>query len=166
MPPITLSHPIPLRPAHLRAIGCVASQWGYLESEIDWEIARLLTRPACASLPVNLMSQFNKRVNGWINLARLAYKEKRAIKAVEEISRRALAVKPDRDAVVHGVWMASLKPDGKPSHIFAAVYRAAMIKKTKRARMDARDIMQIAATIADINRDLGRFQDHVFPPPR
>jgi hypothetical protein len=82
-----------------RAIGHVALQWAFLEGEIDREIVWLNKR---VDVPVKLAANFQVRAEGWRNLAALIYAgHPELIDGVASISERAVAIKPERDKLVH-----------------------------------------------------------------
>jgi hypothetical protein len=82
-----------------RAVGHVTLQWAYLEGEIDRELVWLNKR---SDAPVNLKAKFEDRAAGWRNLAALVYSgHPELIDGVASISERAVAIKPERDKLVH-----------------------------------------------------------------
>jgi hypothetical protein len=82
-----------------RAIGRMTLQWAYLEGEIDREILWLNKR---SDAPVNLKAKFEDRAAGWRRLAVLIYAgHPELIDGVTSISERAVAIKPERDKLVH-----------------------------------------------------------------
>ena len=92
-----------LKEAQFRGIGHMVIQWAFLESEIDREIAWLLSRSEHRRRHVNFRARFSIRANRWIELARRSYKKHpKRVKAVERIIGHAHNIKPERDDLVHG----------------------------------------------------------------
>jgi hypothetical protein len=82
-----------------RAIGHMTLQWAFLEGEIDWELKWLNKQ---SDTPVNLGAKFENRAAGWRRLAALIYADHpELIDGVAAISERAVAIKPERDKLVH-----------------------------------------------------------------
>ena len=114
-----------------QAIGHVMVQWAFLESEIDKEIAWLLSRSEHRRRCINWRSRFSTRTNIWLELVQRSYKKHpERIKAVCRIIGRANKIKRERDDLAHGNFSSSgtffkirdkkvdRSPDmGKPPHI-------------------------------------------------
>lgn len=84
----------------IRAIGHVALQWAFLESEIDRELVWLNEQ---TDMRVSLRAPFEQRAERWREMAALAYEDHpKLIDAVDSVSKRATAIKGERDKFVHG----------------------------------------------------------------
>lgn len=82
-----------------RAIGHLTLQWAFLEGEIDREIDWLNKR---CDAPVNFKGKFEDRARGWQRMAALIYAgHPELIEGVASVSEKAVAIKPDRDKLVH-----------------------------------------------------------------
>lgn len=141
---------LPPSNAHLRAIGLVAVQWGYLESSIDEDISALLKHPAAAGFEVNFMRPFANRTRNWRRLAQLVFGSGPALEKVIDISSRAKIIKTKRDEIVHGQYAGQGDPLG------LLVYRSANLVKIRDISLN--DLKAVAAEISKINGDLFRHQ--------
>jgi hypothetical protein len=81
------------------AIGHMTLQWAFLEGEIDREIDWLNTRNTVRQ---NLGANFKDRVEGWRRLAEDSYAPYPVlIDGVTSIGEKAVAIKSERDKLVH-----------------------------------------------------------------
>ena len=86
-----------------RAIGHMATQWAFLESEIDRELIWLHKRSEHKRKRMNFRDRFVNRANQWLTMATRTYKKHpKRVKAVEQISRKAINIKCERDDLIHG----------------------------------------------------------------
>jgi hypothetical protein len=82
-----------------QAVGQVTMQWAYLEAEIDREIDWLNKK---GSVPQKLSAKFEDRAEGWRRLAADVYAgHPELIEGVASISQKAVAIKPERDKLIH-----------------------------------------------------------------
>jgi len=82
-----------------RAVGHMTLQWAFLEAEIDREIDWLNKR---STVPQSLGAKFEDRTAGWRRLAEAIYAgHPELIEGVVSVSEKAVAIKPERDKLVH-----------------------------------------------------------------
>jgi hypothetical protein len=132
-----------------RAIGHVALQWAFLESEIDREIHWL---NETNDEPVKLRSKFEDRARGWRRMATLTYEDHpKFIEAVAGIATKAVAIKPDRDKLIH----CNLSSTG----VIFRIRRARIIEVSDTGT--AQHIDELAYRISEISAELFRHQARV-----
>lgn len=136
-----------------RAIGHMAVQWAFLESEIDRELVWLNERSEHKDHPAKLGAKFERRAERWREMAALTYKEHpERIKAVEGMSRKAVEIKVERDALIHGNFGSS--------GLFLRMRYGVCINISDTAGT-APHIEDLACRISDITAALFKHQDAV-----
>jgi hypothetical protein len=129
------------------AIGHMALQWAYLESEIDREIDWLNKRSIVGQ---NLGAKFEDRSAGRRRLAADIYADHpELVEGVVSISEKAVAIKPERDNLVHH----NLVADGMQIRI-----RKAQVLEISEEGT-APHIEDLACRISKITDELFRHQD-------
>ena len=94
-----MAHTLNVTGEQYRAVGHMTLQWAFLEAEIDREIVWLNRRSAT---PINLRSKFDDRAQRWLTLAKDIYTgHPELIEGVSSVSYKAVAIKPERDKLVH-----------------------------------------------------------------
>ncbi|WP_420565849.1 hypothetical protein [Thalassobaculum sp.] len=137
----------------LQAVGLVAVQWGYLEYEIDQQIKWLHSFPSNEADLLNFRAPFKQRGRQWRKMARRVFNAE-FIGQVEDISVQANAIKPRRDAIVHGVFA------GGSDSMSLSTYRSAEFVNYEDT--NAETIMEVARRISVVGADMLRHSTKVL----
>lgn len=91
--------------AELRAIGHVAAQWAYFETQMDAVLQILLAQPSVKLLQLKVHQSFQRRMDT-IKRAAAVVLEKypNELKPLLEIIADASSLRGKRDDIVHGHW--------------------------------------------------------------
>jgi hypothetical protein len=104
---IRLALTLPIPDEFLFAIAHVVTQWAYLESHIDGEIASLRGRPECAALtPPKVLKRFRARIGFWRDIASAVHTTDEDRTDIAFIHQNATDIKPRRDEVAHNPFVA------------------------------------------------------------
>ena len=95
----------------LRAIGHVAAQWAYLETQLDGVANILIHQPSTKALGMKLDQAFQRRMDTLRRAAKLVFdKEQNELEALLLIANDASSLRSLRDDIVHGHWKLHREP--------------------------------------------------------
>lgn len=88
-----------------RAIGHVAAQWAYLETQLDFVIDLMAHQPAASSLELKSAQSFMRRIKNLRKAARVVLAEQPDIlEELLSIATDAASLRGHRDDIIHGQW--------------------------------------------------------------
>lgn len=89
----------------LRAIGHVAAQWAYLETQLDAVIDVLVKQPSARNLGIKVSQPFKKRMETLRTAAKVVLeKHQEQLSELLSIATEASSLRGFRDDIVHGHW--------------------------------------------------------------
>jgi hypothetical protein len=136
-----------------RAIGHVAAQWAYLETQFDFLVRVLIHQPAIKQLGLKPVQSFQRRVEHVRKAARIILADHPvALKSLLKIVQDASSLRGFRDDIIHGHWKLH-RSRGKLS-TGLRVFNQAPNFKVREMAFSAEKAEDIAAKISVANLQL------------
>ncbi|RFC34875.1 MAG: hypothetical protein DID92_2727744307 [Candidatus Nitrotoga sp. SPKER] len=136
----------------LRAIGHVAAQWAYLETQIDGVILVLINQPSTQALKLKPPQSFKRRMEMLRKSARIVLEQHTAeLTALLAIATDASSLRDFRDDIVHGHWKLHRKNGTGPLTTGIKVFNQGPPFKVKEIPFTAEKAENIAAQISKVN---------------
>lgn len=139
----------------LRAIGHVAAQWAYLETQIDGVILVLINQPSTQALGLKPCQSFKRRMQVLRRAARIVMEQHtEELNALLAIATDASSLRGFRDDIVHGHWKLHRKNGTGPLTTGIRVFNQGPTLKVKEITFTAEKAEGIAAKISKVNLSL------------
>lgn len=138
----------------LRAIGHVAAQWAYLETQLDGVANILIHQPTAKAAGMKLDQAFKRRMETLRKAAKLVLdKEPSQLEDLLLIANDASSLRNLRDDIIHGHWKLHRKPrKGLTTGI--RVYSQRPVFKVRNLAFSAEKAEGIAVKISKTNSRL------------
>jgi hypothetical protein len=135
----------------LRAIGHVAAQWAYLETQLDGVANILMHQPSTKALGLKLDQSFKRRMETLRKAAKLALDEEpNELGELLLIANDASSLRGLRDDIVHGHWKLHREPrQGLTTGI--RVYSQRPVLKVRNLAFSADKAESVAVKLAKTN---------------
>jgi mRNA-degrading endonuclease YafQ of YafQ-DinJ toxin-antitoxin module len=133
----------------LRAIGHVAAQWAYLETQIDYVIAVLVAQPSTKELELRISQSFQKRMELLRKAAKIVLvKHQEPLSELLNIATDASSLRGFRDDIIHGHWKLHRERGVGPLTTGIEVFSRGRIKEMAFSATKAEGV---AAKISSVN---------------
>lgn len=146
-----------------RAIGHVAAQWAYLETQIDYVIDVLINQPDTKRDGFKLEQSFRRRMATFRKAARIVLK-KRPDELAEllDIAEKVSSLRSLRDNIIHGHWKLHRKKGTGPLETGLRVFNRGKELKVRESPFSAEKAEDVAAKISTENLRLTTWcQKHI-----
>ena len=153
----------PLKRNQYEAIGMVATQWAYFETEVDLSILHMLalmqqTGRTVRDDEIALIKPLSQRTQQLKSIAKEFYNSDPHYTQLGKILDAGSSLKDDRDSIVHGLWYAKVRETQETSDdIFTQTFRLKSRPNIRDKHMRSSKMRAIAQKISKVNRDLRAF---------
>ena len=151
----------------LRAIGHVAAQWAYLETQLDGVTAILINQPTTRPLGLKLSQSFQRRMECLRKAAKVALaKHDEERNELLAIATDATSLRGFRDDIVHGHWKLHREGGRGPLTTGIQVFNQGPKLKVRNIAFSSEKAEGIACKIAAANLRLVRWCMRNIPDRR
>ena len=133
----------------LRAIGHVAAQWAYLETQLDVVVEILINQPSVKSLGLQISQSFQRRMESLRKAAKIVLADHAGERdELLSIATEASSLRGFRDYIIHGHWKFHRERGRGPLTIGIRVFNRGQKLKVREVAFSAEKAEGIACKIA------------------
>ncbi len=135
-----------------KAIGHVAAQWAYLETQIDYVIDVLINQPDTKCDGFKLEQSFKRRMEALREAARSVLKKRPGeLAELLDIAEKVSSLRSLRDDIIHGHWKLHRKMGTGPLETGLRVFNRRKKLKVREGPFSADKAEDVAAKISTEN---------------